>query len=142
VNRRVALLAAFFILVATAIDAAGLFNEFAPLVLLGNGSDTSALPAAQLQALTSLQGRLSDYHYTLCTVFFGLDIPCLSYPVYKARFLPRAIAILLAVDGLAYLVYNFTDFLAPSVAAHLTPGSNCPRHWLKEPSPCGSLRSA
>jgi uncharacterized membrane protein len=84
VNRRVALLVAFFILVATAIEAAGLLNEFAPLVLLGNGSDTSALPAAQLQALTSLQGRLSDFHYTLYTVFFGLDILCLSYLVYRA----------------------------------------------------------
>jgi hypothetical protein len=79
VNRRVALLTAFFILVATAIEAAGLLNEFAPLVLLGNGSNTSALPAAQLQALTSLQGRLSD-------------------------------------------------FLAPSLAAHLTP-------WIQLPPP-------
>jgi hypothetical protein len=128
VNRRVALLAAFFILVATAIEAAGLLNEFAPLVLLGNGSNTSALPAAQLQALTSLQGRLSDFHYTLYTVFFGLDILCLSYLVYRSRFLPRAIAILLAVDGLAYLVYSFTYFLAPSLAAHLTP-------WIQLPPP-------
>jgi hypothetical protein len=79
VNRRVALLTAFFILVATAIEAAGLLNEFAPLVLLGNGSNTRALPAAQLQALTSLQGRLSD-------------------------------------------------FLAPSLAAHLTP-------WIQLPPP-------
>ena len=59
VNRRVALLAAFFILVATAIEAAGLINEFAPLVLLGNGPDASALPAAQLQALISLSSHLS-----------------------------------------------------------------------------------
>ena len=37
VNRRVALLAAFFILVATAIEAAGLLNQFALLVLLATG---------------------------------------------------------------------------------------------------------
>jgi Domain of unknown function (DUF4386) len=37
VNRRLALLDACFILVATAIEAAGLLNQFAPLVLLGNG---------------------------------------------------------------------------------------------------------
>src|SRR5918911_3021497 len=40
VNRRLALLDAFFILVATAIEAAGLVHEFAPLVLLGSGTDT------------------------------------------------------------------------------------------------------
>src|SRR4030088_2808482 len=50
VNRRLALLDAFFILVATAIEAAGLVNQFTPLVLLGNESLASALPTAQLQA--------------------------------------------------------------------------------------------
>ena len=128
VNRRVALLAAFFILVATALEAAGLLNEFGPLVLLGNGADASAVPGAQLQALASLSSHLSQVHYTLYTVFFGLDILCLSYLVYRSRFLPRAIAILLAVDGLAYLVYSFTDFLAPGYAAHLTP-------WIQLPAP-------
>src|SRR5919199_1742128 len=33
VNRRLALLDAFFILVATSLEAAGLLNQFAPLVL-------------------------------------------------------------------------------------------------------------
>jgi hypothetical protein len=128
VNRRVALLTAFFILVATAIEAAGLLNQFALLVLLGNGGDTGDLPPAQLQALVSLSGDLSGVHYTLYTVFFGLDILCLSYLVYKSGFLPRAIAVLLAVDGLAYLVYSFTNFLAPSAATDLTP-------WIQFPAP-------
>jgi hypothetical protein len=48
--------------------------------------------------------------------------------VYKSGFLPRAIAVLLAVDGLAYLVYSFTDFLAPSSAVRLTP-------WIQFPAP-------
>src|ERR671927_750802 len=51
VNRRLALLDACFILVATAIEAGGLLGEFAPLFLLGSGPYASALPAAQLQAL-------------------------------------------------------------------------------------------
>jgi hypothetical protein len=128
VNRRVALLAAFFILVATAIEAAGLLNEFTPLVVLGDGPDANALPAAELQALASLSSHLSGVHYTLYTVFFGLDILCLAYLVYRSRFLPRAIAGLLAIDGLAYLAYSFTAFLAPSVAADLTP-------WIQLPAP-------
>src|ERR671932_83947 len=54
VNRRFALLDACFILVATAIEAAGLLNQSAPLALLGSGPYASALPAAQLQALAYL----------------------------------------------------------------------------------------
>ena len=106
VNRRIALLAAFFILVATAIEAAGPLNQFAPLVLLGNATGTAALPAAQVQELVSLAGHLSDFHYTVYTVFFGLDILCLSYLVFRSGLLSghRRPA---AVDGLAYLVYSF-----------------------------------
>ena len=127
VNRRVALLAAFFILVATAIEAGSLVNEFAPLILLGDGL-AADLPAAQLEVLAALHSHLADVSYTIYTVFFGLDILCLSYLVFRSRFVPRAIAVLLALDGLAYLVYSFTDFLAPGLAAQLTP-------WIQLPPP-------
>src|SRR3954464_10876364 len=50
VSRRVALLDAFFILVATAIEAAGLLNQFIPLALLGGGATPTSLSAGQVQA--------------------------------------------------------------------------------------------
>src|SRR3712207_1815018 len=77
VNRRLALLQAFFILVATAIEAAGILHQFAPLVLLGSGPSAS-VPAAQLQqALAYAPGSdLSGIDYSIHTVFFGFDILC------------------------------------------------------------------
>src|ERR1700716_687729 len=68
-NRRLALLDAFFILVATAIEAAGLLNQFTPLVLLGSESLASALPAAQLQALAYVPIGLSGIEYRIHTMF-------------------------------------------------------------------------
>lgn len=130
VNRRVALLVAFFILVATAIEAAGLLNQFTPLVLLGNGPYAGALSPAQLQALAYLPGDLASIHYTLHTVFFGLDILCFAYLVLRSGFLPRAIGVLLAIDGLAYLCYSFTSILAPRAAAQLVP-------WIQLPALVG-----
>ena len=127
VNRRLALLDVFFILVATAIEAAGFFNEFAPLLLLGSGSYTGAIPAAQLQALAYMPGELSTINYSIYTAFYGFDILILGYLVFRSTFLPRAIGVLLAIDGLAYLVYGFTDLLAPSSAAHLIP-------WIQTPA--------
>src|SRR5204863_9117815 len=94
VNRRLALLDAVFILVATAIEAAGLLNAFAPLVLLSSGPYASALPAAQLQALAYLPTVLSGIHYSIHTVFFGFDIIIFAYLVLRSTFLPRAIAVL------------------------------------------------
>jgi hypothetical protein len=130
VNRRLALLDAFFILVATAIEAASLTNQFAPLVLLNSETYANALPAAQLQALAFLPGALSQASYDIYTVFFGFDILCLAYLVLRSRFLPRTIGILLAIDGLAYLIYSFAQILAPGLAAGLVP-------WIQLPAPLG-----
>jgi hypothetical protein len=130
VSRRLALLDAFFILVATAIEAAGLVNQFTPLFLLSNGHYTSALPASQLHALAYLPLDLSGIDYSVHTVFFGLDIIVMVYLVYGSTFLPRAIAVLLAIDGVAYLIYSFADFLAPGFAGSLVP-------WIQFPALLG-----
>jgi hypothetical protein len=130
VNRRLALLDVFFILVATAIESAGLVNQFAPLVMLGSGPYASALPATQLQALAYVPWNLSSFEYSLHTVFFGFDILCMAYLVFRSTFLPKAIGVLLAIDGLAYLVYSFTYFLAPGFAAQLVP-------WIQLPALAG-----
>jgi Domain of unknown function (DUF4386) len=127
VNRRLALLDVFFILVATAIEAAGLVNQFAPLVLLGSGPYANALPAAQLQALAYMPSALASVDYNIHTVFFGFDIILMAYLVLRSRFLPRAIAVLLAIDGVAYLVYSFAAMLAPGFASQLVP-------WIQLPA--------
>jgi hypothetical protein len=126
VNRRLALLDVFFILVATAVEVAGLVNEFAPLVLLSSGPYTSALQAAQLQALAYMPGDLSAINYDIYTVFYAFDIICVGYLVFRSTFLPKAIGALLAIDALAYLVYGFADLLAPAFAAHLIPWAQLP----------------
>jgi hypothetical protein len=130
VNRRLALLDAFLVLVATSVEAAGLFGQFAPLVLLGGNAYPAAVPAAQLQALAHLPADLAPVNYSVYGAFYGLDILCVAYLVRKSTFLPRFIGLLLAADGLAYLVYGFTDMLAPGAAAHLNP-------WISLPAPIG-----
>jgi hypothetical protein len=128
VNRRLALLDAFFVLVATAIEAASLPTLFASLALLDGKEYANAVPASQLHVLASLPGPLSDGSYDVYTVFFGLDILCLTYLILRSKFLPRIIGVLLAIDGAAYLVYSFSDVLAPGFATHLVP-------WIQLPAP-------
>jgi hypothetical protein len=60
-------------------------------------------------------------------VFFGLDIVCVAYLVLRSTFLPGAIGVLLAVDGLSYLTYSFASLLAPGFAADLVP-------WIQLPA--------
>jgi hypothetical protein len=126
VSRRLALLDLCFTLVATSIEAAGLLSQFTPLVLLDGGRYASALPAAQVQALAHLSGDLSTIDYSLYGMFYGFDIICVACLVLRSAFLPRAIGVLLAIDGLAYLVYGSADLLAPGFAAHLVPWIDLP----------------
>src|SRR3954471_4989480 len=119
VNRRIALLDVYFILVATAIEAAGIVTQFTPLVLLNNNHYANALPATQLHALAYLPLDLSSIDYSLHTAFFAFDILLTAYLVFRSGFLPKAISVLLAIDGVAYLLYGFADFLAPGFASNL-----------------------
>ena len=94
VNRRLALLAAFFSLVATGIEGGSLFMQVDHPILAP---------------------------YDVYTAFFGFDLMTTGYLVYRSNFLPRVIGFLLVVDGASYLVYSFVHILAPGLAAHLVP---------------------
>jgi hypothetical protein len=126
VNRRFALLLVFFILVGTAVESASLLNQFAPLSLLVGGHDTSALTAQQVQALAYVSIDLQGVGYSIAEVFFGFYALTIGYLVFRSTFMPRAVGALLALDGVAYLIYSFADLLAPQFAAQLVPGIQLP----------------
>jgi Domain of unknown function (DUF4386) len=117
VNKRVTLLAVLFSLVGTAIESVDLLNHLAPLTLLGGGSYLSAIPAEQLQAQAYLSLKLFELGFAICLVFFGFFCLLLGYLIFRSGFLPRIIGVLLAFQGLCYVVNSFIDFLAPGYAA-------------------------
>jgi hypothetical protein len=117
-------LAAHVVVTVTNIFLALIFYE---IFKVGSGPYANALPAAQLQALAYLPSALASVDYNIHTVFFGFDIILMAYLVLRSRFLPRAIALLLAIDGVAYLIYSFTAMLAPGFASQLVP-------WIQLPA--------
>ena len=127
VNRRLALLVVFFTIVGTAVEAAGLINQFVPLLLLGNGPYGSALSPTEAEALAYMPLALSTIGYSINSVFFGCYGLCIAYLLFISTFLPRVIGVLMAIDGLAYLSYSFAHLLAPGFAAQLVP-------WIQLPS--------
>jgi hypothetical protein len=122
VNRRLALLAVFLILVATAIEASSIVWQFIPLELTGGGHGSNAFTPAQVQLLAYLPTTLAADGYSVYTVFFGLGylVPY-SILAYNASFIPRVFGPLLAIDGLAYLTNAFASIVAPGFATHLVP---------------------
>ena len=121
VSRRLATLVVVLTVMATAVEVANLLDQFSTLTLLDGAVFSSALPAAQLQALAYLPVAMQSVSYDISTAFFGLNSLVLGFLIYGSTFLPRPIGVLMVVDGLAYLVNSFAWFLAPGFATHLFP---------------------
>ena len=131
VNRRFSALVAFFILVATAIEAANLLNYYAPLILLESG-DPSAFKPEQLHVLANMSLALHATGFNVAVVFFAFYDLLIGYLVFRSGFLPRILGVLMAIAGLCYLASSFASFLSPRFAAHLLP-------YILMPSAVGEL---
>jgi hypothetical protein len=121
VNKNVALLMVFFDLVVTAIESISMLAHFAPLVFLGGGHYLSVFTVEQLQAAAYMSLQLFEHGFAISLVFFGFDLLLLAYLILRSTFFPRLIGVLLAIEGLGYLINSFAAFLAPGLQARIFP---------------------
>jgi uncharacterized protein DUF4386 len=116
IDRRIALLALFFSLIGTAIQATTLLGHFAPLVLLTRGQ-TLGVSLELLQAQTYMALQLHGIGYAIALSFFGGTMLARGYLILHARFVPRFIGLLLAIEGVCYLTNSLANFVAPEFAS-------------------------
>jgi hypothetical protein len=64
---------------------------------------------------------LFEHGLAICLVFFGFDCLTLAYLILRSTFFPRLIGVLLAIEGLGYLINSFALFLAPGLQARIFP---------------------
>jgi hypothetical protein len=107
-------------LVGTAIEGLDLLNGYVPLMLAVQGNALSAFSPEQLQALSYIFVRLQDAGLLISFAFYGLDELGSGFLIFRSRFLPRVIGVLLGISGLCYLTHSFLSFLAPSLDARLS----------------------
>jgi hypothetical protein len=121
VNKNVALMMVFFDIVVNTVESVSLLGHFAPVLFLGGGHYLSAFTGEQLQAAAYLSVQLFEHGFAICLVFFGFDCFTMAYLIYRSTFLPRIIGVLLAIEGVGYLVNSFALFLAPELQARIFP---------------------
>jgi hypothetical protein len=114
VNRTVALIAAFCSLAGCIVQ--GVACLFAPTVVLGGASYLKVFTVEQLQALAYLFLKLYTQTYSIGLVFFAFYGLANGYLIFKSTFLPRFIGVLLAIAGLAWMI-----FLSPPLGEKLFP---------------------
>jgi hypothetical protein len=121
VSRELALLLVFFNLVSISVEAVNKLNLLAALFPQGGAGYLAAFEPAQLEAMTRLSFRLFGHGFGISLIFFGAACLVLGWLLYRSGFFPRALGVLLALAGAAYLVNSFTMIVAPGLAARLFP---------------------
>ena len=92
-----------------------------PLAFLERSLYSSAFTVEQVQALAYIPFEMYANNYSIYITFFGFFGLALGYLVFRSTFVPRAMGVLMAFGGLAYLFSSFANFLAPAFAASLFP---------------------
>ena len=117
VNRSLSLVAAFFSLAASVVQAISSLFHLAPLLMLGGAPYLRVFTVEQLQALALmfLKLRAAAYH-NIGLVFFGLYLLLIGILILKSTFLPRILGVLMVLAGLSYVL-----FLSPPLVRSLQP---------------------
>jgi hypothetical protein len=123
VQKNLALLAAFFGLVATATFAGAELFYFAPAFILGGAGYLNTFSPDPLKSLAMLSFKFYGYGGFLFTLFYGFGWIIRGYLIFRSGYLPRTLGVLLAIAGLGFVVHNFVMVLAPAYASDflLTP---------------------
>jgi len=119
VNKTVSSLAAFVVIITSAMQALTAFLYLGPLLVLQGGNSVSGLSTDQAQALAFVLIKLNGAAFNVDLAFFGAWCMLTGYLIWKSRFLPRLLGALLALDGFGWALYVWpplATFLFPAIA--------------------------
>jgi hypothetical protein len=121
VDRRLALLAAFFSLVACTIQTFASVFELVPLVV-GGSQFLSAFRVDQLQALSQMFLDLNVQANYIAVVLFGLFDILIGYLIFRSTFMPRVLGVLMAIAGLLWLIFLYPPLATRMLVVIEAPG--------------------
>jgi hypothetical protein len=116
-GRNVALLAAFFGLIGTALFGVAELFYFAPPLVLGGAAYLKSFSPDQLNTLALLSLKLYGYCGTIFLAFYGVGWVLRGYLIFRSGYLPRFLGVLMTICGLAFIARNFAAVLAPQYAS-------------------------
>ena len=112
VNPRLAKLALVFITASATIEAVNLFNYIEPLFTFSLPEYATAFDAAGRQALARGPIRMFGYAFSVSLTFFGVFCALIGFLIFRSKFLPAIIGVLMMVAGVTYWINSFRLFLA------------------------------
>jgi len=123
VNKNLALLFLLLNLGGVAVECINALNLFAALQFLSGANYLSVFQTGQLQAMAMSSLNLYTSGFLIAQIFFSAWLLPLGYLVYKSRFLPRFLGILLILDFFGNMSWFLQGFLLPDYGILAYPGN-------------------
>jgi hypothetical protein len=135
VNKYLSLLAAFFGLMATATFAFAELFYFAPLVIMRSPGYLQSFSPDQINSLALLSLKFYGFAGMIFTAYYGMGWIVRAVLMFRSGYLPRFLAVLMAIGGIGFVVRNFLLILAPAYASDVLlmlmfPGGLILTVWL------------
>jgi hypothetical protein len=119
VNKNMASLMVMFVLVSVPVWMLSELTQLAALLLLSGADYLKVFTADQLQALVLLSLNVHESGINIAQIFWGLWLFPMGYLVFKSRFLPRILGILLMIGCFGYVIQSFAAFLFPAFKVNI-----------------------
>jgi hypothetical protein len=115
VDENFSLLTAWFRLVYTLIALIALLHLVTVLRLLNTPVYLTLFQPDQLQAqvMLSLNTFRSDWYFGL--LFFGIHLGLLGHLVFRSKYIPRIVGLLLIIAGFGYMLTTLKPYLFPGI---------------------------
>src|SRR5438876_7366539 len=114
VNKSVASAMVVLVAISTGITCLNAVFEFEGLRVATGAVNLAAFGTAGSNALVLLLLDTQHYGLLIAQIFFGLWLVPLGYLAYKSAMFPKALAVVLVVGGVCYLVDLLAAFLLPA----------------------------
>lgn len=119
VHKDVALLAAFFGLVSTALFGFAELFYFSSSLVLRDADYLKSFSPEQRNTLALLSLKTYGLGGGAFMVFYGVASLLRGYLIFRSGYLPKFLGVLLALAGLGFVASNFVLVLAPKYASSL-----------------------
>jgi hypothetical protein len=121
VSKTLVLLSVFFNLVSLAVESVSKLFLLVVMPTLANANYLQAFEPQQLQALAYLALKSHDIAFNIALIFFGCGCLVDGYLIFKSRYLPRLVGLLLQIAGVSHLIACFASLFSPAVADLIIP---------------------
>lgn len=121
VDKGQARLMVILVVASVSLSILNMLNQYAPIVLLSGAEHLSAFNPTQLQTLSMVFLDLYNNGIIVAEIFWGLWLIPLGILVYKSRFVPKVLGVLLIVGSFGHLLSFLSTFLFPDYSPILIP---------------------